>query len=96
MLRADAAPFWARLETTDAKDASGTQVYHVVMSDITDRKRVEEALQASQQAKYEQVVSMISDVVCRYEVDGQGPVCRLLYLAGCRSASGLAGGNDRQ
>ncbi len=49
----------------------------VVFQDITARKQTEEALrqarleaQASQQ-RYEQVVSMISDVVWRYEVDAQ-------------------------
>jgi PAS domain S-box-containing protein len=72
MLRADAAPFWARLEATAAQDADGATVCRAVVNDITERKRAEEALQASQQAKYEQVVSMISDVVWRYEVDDRG------------------------
>ena len=71
ILRADAS-FWARLDVTAAQDADGAPTCRVVASDITDRKRVEDALQASQQAKYEQVVSMISDVVWRYEIDGQG------------------------
>ena len=44
MLRVDAAPFWARLVATLAKDADGTLVCRVVMSDISDRKQAEEAL----------------------------------------------------
>ena len=35
MLRADAAPFWARLEATEAQDADGAPVCRAVMSDIT-------------------------------------------------------------
>ena len=35
VLRADAAPFWARLETTEAQDADGTPVCRAVISDIT-------------------------------------------------------------
>jgi PAS domain S-box-containing protein len=72
MLRADKAQFWARLQATAASDADGAPICRAVVNDITERKRAEQALQASQQAKYEQVVSMISDVVWSYEVDGQG------------------------
>ena len=72
MLRADAVPFWMCLKATAAHDADGEPVCRVVMNDITDRKRAEDALQTSQQAKYEQVVSMISDVIWRYEVDARG------------------------
>ena len=35
VLCADAAPFWARLETTEAQDADGTPVCRAVLSDIT-------------------------------------------------------------
>ncbi len=38
MLRTDAAPFWVRMEIVDARDADGTPLCHVVMSDITERK----------------------------------------------------------
>ena len=48
MLRADAAPFWARLEATTAQDGeSGAPVCRTVVSDITERKRAEEKLQES-------------------------------------------------
>ncbi len=42
MLRANAAPFWARLETTVAHDTSGATVCHTVMSDISQGKRIED------------------------------------------------------
>ena len=49
-----------------------------IVVETTEQKRAEKALQAAREvteasrAQYEQVVAMISDVVWRYEVDGQG------------------------
>ena len=74
----------------------------VVTRDITERKRAEEALQAAKQAaeasraQYEQVVSMISDVVLALRGGWPGPVRRQLYLAGCGPAAWLASGHDRR
>ena len=45
MVEADGTAFWARLEATVAEAAGGAPVCRVVMSDITERKRTEEALQ---------------------------------------------------
>ncbi len=45
MVEADGMPFWARLETSVAETGGGAPVYRVVMSDISGRKRMEEALQ---------------------------------------------------
>ncbi|HWR98856.1 MAG TPA: ATP-binding protein [Candidatus Methanoperedens sp.] len=42
LLRADAAPFWARVEETAALDAAGAHVCRTVISDITELKRAEE------------------------------------------------------
>jgi len=47
LVRKDAAPFWARMEATTAQDADGATVYRAVVSDITERKRVEEALKTT-------------------------------------------------
>jgi PAS domain S-box-containing protein len=52
MLRADAAPFWARLEATAAQDADGAPTCRAVMSDITVHKEAEETLRQSEK-KYE-------------------------------------------
>ena len=49
MLRVHAAPFWARLEATTARDADGTPVCRVVISDISAHKRAEEALRESRE-----------------------------------------------
>lgn len=45
MLRAEAVPFWARLESTVAQDdESGESVCRVVVSDINARKQAEQTL----------------------------------------------------
>ena len=44
MMRADAAPFWARLQATAAQDAVGAPVCRAVVSDITEQKRAEAKL----------------------------------------------------
>ena len=55
-----------------------TLVRMEIATDITERKRAEEDLLEAKrvaeksQARYEQVVSMISDIVWRYDVDEQG------------------------
>ena len=50
MLEMDGTAFWARLEATAAEDAGGEPVCRVVMSDITERKRAEEALRGKRAA----------------------------------------------
>ncbi|MGL5016754.1 MAG: PAS domain S-box protein, partial [Luteolibacter sp.] len=41
------AGFWARLETTVARAANGTSEFRIVLTNITERKRAEEALKDS-------------------------------------------------
>jgi PAS domain S-box-containing protein len=45
MVKKDGPAFWAHLEATAARDAGGAPVCRVVMSDITERKQAEAALQ---------------------------------------------------
>jgi PAS domain S-box-containing protein len=59
VLRADATPFWARLETTEAQDADGTPVCRAVMSDVTERKQAEEKLVELDRRK-DQFLAMLS------------------------------------
>jgi PAS domain S-box-containing protein len=59
MLRSDAAPFWARLETAAATDADGSPVCRAVMSDITARKQAEEKL-AELDRRKDQFLAMLS------------------------------------
>jgi PAS domain S-box-containing protein len=59
VLRADADPFWVRLETTEAQDANGASVCRAVMSDITVRKQAEEKL-AELDRRKDQFLAMLS------------------------------------
>ncbi len=47
LVRKDAAPLWVRVDAATAQDADGVSVYRVVVTDIAERKRVEEALKRS-------------------------------------------------
>jgi len=49
MVKKDKTIFWALLEATAAKNTDNTPVTRIVLSDITKRKRVEDALRASKQ-----------------------------------------------
>jgi PAS domain S-box-containing protein len=44
MVRQGGEPFWARMEATVAPDGEGLRVCRVVMSDVSERKRADEAL----------------------------------------------------
>ena len=59
VLRADADPFSARWETTEAQDADGAPVCRAVMSDITARKQAEEKL-AELDRRKDQFLAMLS------------------------------------
>jgi PAS domain S-box-containing protein len=47
MLGRDGEAFWARLEVSLAQDASGNTEFRIILTDITDRKKTEEALHES-------------------------------------------------
>ena len=47
MLRHDGAYFWAHVAATDTSDRDGVRELHLVLSDITERKRSGEPLVAS-------------------------------------------------
>ena len=48
ILRQDVMPFWARMEASMVREADGASGCHTVISDITARKRTEEALENSE------------------------------------------------
>ena len=52
MTRRDGAVFWARLEATTTTDAEGAPIRRLVLSDITERKRNEDALQKAVREKH--------------------------------------------
>jgi PAS domain S-box-containing protein len=50
MVREDKTSFWVRLEIVATQDAEGTRVRRVVFSDITERKKTDEKIQALSQS----------------------------------------------
>lgn len=69
LLRADAPPFWARLEEVAAQDANGEPVCRAVVSDITEGKRAEEMLRASEQFHHD-VLNALGDHIAVLDRDG--------------------------
>jgi two-component system, cell cycle sensor histidine kinase and response regulator CckA len=61
MRRQDGSPFWARFETSTARDGEdGPLVWRLALSDMTDRHRVEEELKASKERLVEaQIVARL-------------------------------------
>jgi PAS domain S-box-containing protein len=80
MVKKDAAPFWARLEATREQDADGAALCRVVVSDITERKRVEEVQEESEQ-RFRRVSGLITDFAysCRKPPDIP---CKIDWLTG--------------
>ncbi len=74
LLQSDNQLFWARLEATAIQDESDTLACHVVLSDITDRKSAEDALQQSQ-ALYHDLVETSQDLIWQCDASG-----RYIYL----------------
>jgi PAS domain S-box-containing protein len=58
MLRSDASSFWTRLEAIKSQDADGAPVCRVAVSDITERKQVEESLQQSREQLEQHTASL--------------------------------------
>jgi PAS domain S-box-containing protein len=50
MVRADGVAFWANLVSSEVEDADGDVVHRIVLSDISDRKRMEQSLQVQNAA----------------------------------------------
>jgi PAS domain S-box-containing protein len=62
LVKPDGSTLWAWLDATTAEDPSGATVCLVVLSDITERKEAEKALQESEK-RFRQIADNISDVV---------------------------------
>ena len=69
MVKDDGIPFWVHLASVVAQDAAGAPVCRVTLSDITERKQVEEALRSSD-TRHGKMVANIGDVIVIIDQDG--------------------------
>jgi PAS domain S-box-containing protein len=74
MLRADATPIWSRLLAAATQSASDPPVSRVVLINITERKRAEEALRASER-QYRELVEHANSIILHWSRDG-----RILFM----------------
>jgi PAS domain S-box-containing protein len=69
IVKKDGTIFWAHLTEAAAKDESGATVCRVVMSDITERKRMEEKLRFEEQ-RFRTFVEHSSDIIVLLNLEG--------------------------
>lgn len=62
MVRLEEPPFWARLEMTIAEQEGGTRVCRLILTDITERKQIEE--------ERDRVLNLSIDLICIAGLDG--------------------------
>jgi PAS domain S-box-containing protein len=77
MLVGGASEIWVRIQSTLAQANSGIPIFHLVLSDITERKNAEferiyalDALKQSE-ARYLAIIEEQAELVCRYLPDGR-------------------------
>ena len=65
MVKEDGTTFWVHLVATTASDAAGQAAFHVVLTDVTERKRMEAELRESEASRREQAVLLESETLFR-------------------------------
>jgi PAS domain S-box-containing protein len=60
LVKKDGDPFWARVEATAVKDADGAPMCRAAVSDITERKRVEETLRGNEE-RYRTLIENVGE-----------------------------------
>jgi len=89
MLRANAAPFWVRMRATETQDADGAPVCRAVVSDITEIKRAEEALQESER-RLSSIYDTVGDVIFHLAVEADGSYRFVSVNQAFRNVTGLS------
>jgi len=78
LVRSGSSPFWAHLEATAVQAADGMPVFHVVVSDITKRKRAEERLAEERQQREDVLIDLFEGApVAYHEFDMHGVLTRV-------------------
>ncbi|MHB8842786.1 MAG: PAS domain-containing protein, partial [Candidatus Aquicultor sp.] len=67
--REDGSTFYAGLESIRREENRGEFEVHTTVTDITERKRVEETLQESEE-RYRDLVESSQDLICTHDLDG--------------------------
>ncbi|TSA45490.1 MAG: response regulator, partial [Deltaproteobacteria bacterium] len=62
MVKSDGAQFWSRLEATWAQDTDGAPTCRIVLSDIAERKKTEEALQRAHDELEQRVAEQTAEL----------------------------------
>lgn len=70
LVRDDKTYIWAKIDASSSHRADGNDYYRVVISDITDRKEMENALRISE-ARYLSIIEDQSELIYRYLPDGR-------------------------
>jgi len=73
MVKSDGSPFWVHLSATLARNADNAPVCRLVLVDITERKRVEEALRASE-VHLQAIIESTADGILA--VDNEGKIIK--------------------
>jgi len=69
LLSRDKTTFWGNLNGTVIQEKGDTSFYHIVVIDITKRKRAEEAVSESEE-RYRDLVQNVNSVILRWKHDG--------------------------
>ncbi|WP_413166613.1 PAS domain S-box protein [Capilliphycus salinus ALCB114379] len=80
--RKDGTPFWNELAISPVRDAEGQVTHYIgIQTDISERKRAEEALKASEE-RYRLLAENATDLISRHNSEGiylyASPACRKL------------------
>ena len=96
MLRTAAAPFWVRMEATVVPDADGASLYRAVVSDITERKQIDDAHVFLLQRAHQHSGERFLDALARYLAESLGMdyVCIDRLLGDALTAQTVAIYND--
>ena len=71
VMKNDGRPFWVNLANSVVQDSDGAPVHRIVLSDITDRKRIEQALAESEILKESILNSLAAEIAV---VDHRGMI----------------------
>jgi len=69
MVKQDGTPFWADLEVVGVNAEAGAPILRIVLTDITEKKRAEEALRESEE-RYRSVIAVMAEGVVLQDASG--------------------------